>query len=226
MKMVINRQLFTAIEKNDVEVAESCLMNGANVHAVRGEYKETPLHEAAGYGHVEVAALLIANGADVNEIDLGCWTPLHLAANGGRAEVADLLIEKGANVNAANRDGQTPLHVAAAHGHAELACLLMVRGANVNATDDAGWTPLHYAAIYDRDYVVAVLISKGSADVSRLDKKGRTAWDLAEKKGCDAVKAVLIATEEKALLAKETVAASTMILAAGESIQVSRAKRI
>ena len=39
-----------------------------------------PLHNAASYGHLEIAQLLIKAGADVSAQDLWQFTPLHEAA--------------------------------------------------------------------------------------------------------------------------------------------------
>ncbi len=43
-----------------------------NIEAVK-----PPLHSATIVAEKEVAELLIAEGADVNAKDDGCWTPLH-----------------------------------------------------------------------------------------------------------------------------------------------------
>ena len=47
----------------------------------RGREKCTLLHHAAEGGHVDVAKVLIQNGADVNAVDKYKWTPLHYAAD-------------------------------------------------------------------------------------------------------------------------------------------------
>ena len=49
------------------------------------------MHKAAGWGHKEVAELLIANGADVNAKDEDGDTPLVYA----EGEIADLLRKHG-----------------------------------------------------------------------------------------------------------------------------------
>ena len=58
-------------------------------------------------GHVDVAKVLIQNGADVK-----WWTTLHFAAEKGHVDVAKVLIQNGADVNAVD-DKETALHFAA-----------------------------------------------------------------------------------------------------------------
>mgnify|MGYP003319189623 CR=1 FL=1 len=46
------------------------------------------IHHAATYGHVDVAKVLIQNGADVNAVDKDKETPLHLAAVNGYVDLS------------------------------------------------------------------------------------------------------------------------------------------
>ncbi len=46
----------------------------------RDQSGNTPLHDAARYGHADVAALLLDRGAEVNGKTIDGWTPLHYAA--------------------------------------------------------------------------------------------------------------------------------------------------
>ena len=54
-------------KNGDIEAVKQHLAAGADVNAKTGD-GTTPLHNAAIYGHNEVAELLIANGASVNAI--------------------------------------------------------------------------------------------------------------------------------------------------------------
>ena len=69
----------------------------------------TPLHQTRTK---EVAELLIAKGADVNDIagEGGWGSPLHHTTRYGVKEVAELLIFRGANVNAKINSGRNPDH--------------------------------------------------------------------------------------------------------------------
>ena len=106
-------------------------------------YEATPLHEAALYARITIAAALIAAGADLEaKGGFGFGTPLHQAAASGRASIVSLLLSTGANVNATSIYDWTPLHRAAEQGYASIVSLLLAAGANVNAKHTGGYTPL------------------------------------------------------------------------------------
>jgi cytohesin len=72
----------------------------------------TPLHQQARDGNVQVVALLLAHGADINAKTASGKTALHIAARHGRAEVVDFLLAHGADATVRDRDGKTPLQLA------------------------------------------------------------------------------------------------------------------
>ena len=61
---------------NDVNTAELCLDNGADVNTLNCK-SATALHLAAIKGNIEMADLLISRGADVDTKDGDSKTPLH-----------------------------------------------------------------------------------------------------------------------------------------------------
>lgn len=110
----------------------------------------TALHYAARQGHTPVAALLLANGARIDQPEANGVQPLLLAIMNDHAETARLLIEHGANVNADDWYGRAPLWAAVdvrnveldgelntqfadRAGALEIIKLLLARGANPNA---------------------------------------------------------------------------------------------
>lgn len=101
-----------------LEIAQLCLDFGADVNALKGWNGQSALMIAIHFGNVDVAKLLIANGAMV------CYSPpdsnltaLHrcvrLAVTGvskDALEIMNMLFKYGANPNQTDRAGETALH--------------------------------------------------------------------------------------------------------------------
>jgi ankyrin repeat protein len=145
-----------------------------------------PLHYAAYGGHVEMAELLVALGADVNAKGKNNWAPLHIAARDNRKAMVEWLVAHGADINAKDDRGWVPLHFAANNNHKDAIESLLAHRAKVNDKDDKGYTPLHLAAKcspykidmqYDKN-VVELLLTHG-AEVNAKSNKGETPLHLA-----------------------------------------------
>jgi uncharacterized protein len=104
--------LHWAARMGDEHVVELLLKYKADVN-VKGQYGDTPLHDAAAcFRGRAVAELLVAKGANVNAANDFGSTPLHDAAYYCNKAVAEVLLANGADVNVADKDGCTPLSVA------------------------------------------------------------------------------------------------------------------
>lgn len=104
---------------------------------------DTPLHQAAQAGQLDVCATLLAKGATHRPNNKGD-TPLHKAANKGHAEVCELLLDNGA-ASEPNKPGDSPLWEAASEGYADVCKLLLDRGATHEAdeTEEHRFTRQH-----------------------------------------------------------------------------------
>jgi ankyrin repeat protein len=70
---------------------------------------ETLLHSAALRGHIDIAKILVENGADVNATRYDDATPLHNAVLGKNLKIVKLLVNNGAWVNMRTDIGVSPL---------------------------------------------------------------------------------------------------------------------
>ena len=152
----------------------------------------TPLHYAVQFGHMAIAATLIAAGANLEaKVDEFGWTPLHEAAQNDQASAASLLLTAGGNANAKDSHGFTPLDLAAHKGHASLVSVLLAAGAKASGLVAAGKEAFDNAAA---DAVAAsVLLAVGEEELAKhgqcppdievRDAEGNTPLYLAVKTG-------------------------------------------
>jgi GA-binding protein transcription factor beta len=107
------KEIIKAAKLGDLAKAKVLLATDAQLVYARDTDGSTPLHCAAWKGHLEIVALLLEAGADVNAQNRNeHWgtTPLHAAAHSNQAGIVQLLIEHGAEVNARDLNGKTPMH--------------------------------------------------------------------------------------------------------------------
>ena len=146
------------------EAVDALLRNGADVRARSRSYIQTVTSEvtqragreelnydvprggstallfAARSGDVESARLLIAAGADVNDVLPDGASALIVAAHSGHSRVAALLLDRGADPNAADI-GYTALHAAVLRSDLDLVKSLLAHKADPNAQITKG-TPV------------------------------------------------------------------------------------
>lgn len=157
-----------AIRSKDPEIVALLISRGAVIKP----YSERFLDYAASDERLEIAKLLLENGADpskaprilddgseisalfkrygippkdINAMGTGGWPPLVYACRGDNREHPDKvqeLLDLGADIDVQNYKGKTALHYAAKAGFSKVINLLIEKGATVDATDNNGETPL------------------------------------------------------------------------------------
>ena len=150
------------------------------------EYGATPLYGAAqggeifydgligrthgGRAYVDIAELLIANGADIDKPTTNGCTPLVVASRFNHLDIVKLLLKHGAHVDCAGDIGGTTLHAASKQGHLDVVTCLLSAGASTSIRttrsshedEVGGHTPLWLAARFGWSEVVGALLSKGA----------------------------------------------------------------
>lgn len=188
------------------------LAAGADV-GQRGVNDCTPLHLAAGQGDLGAVDILLAHGADPDEITRidDFDTALDVAEAGGHlsiverlrpvttrpdwegasaaGEVAELarLVRAGRDIDAQDGYGQTALMRSAHAGRSDAVKWLIANGANLDHTSKFGLSAVMLAVVGDHPRIVRVLVAAG-ADTSLRGTgapgfRDKTAADLAEARG-------------------------------------------
>lgn len=169
---------------NNAESAKILIAHGADVEAVSEQQGSRPLHLAADAGSIDVLALLLKAGADIEATDSLGRRPLSRAAAAGQSEAVEFLLDSGTEIDARNGpSNRTSLIEAAYKGRMGSTRLLVQRGADINARDDRGKTALWYAATQESSssaggpLLIKFLADKG-ADLEAADNTGMTplAW--------------------------------------------------
>ena len=147
------------------------------------------LWQAADEGHLEVATLLVKNGAIVTMSDKKGQTPLYRASFYGRTDMVKLLIAHGASVNQPDHLLMTPLYLTIQGGGAGESFLAVVEalveaGADVNTTVSSPEvpTPLHCACFMGHIAIVMYLAERVT-DKNVRNSAGQTPLMLAVTAG-------------------------------------------
>lgn len=167
---------FNACSKGDIDLAEQ-LISHVDINK-KGILSQTPLINAARYGHKYIVELLINNGADLNLQRIDGNTALMLAISSGYRKIAFLLIDSKANLEIKNNDGFTALIVAAIFSEHEVIKHLLKNGATPNAQDNKGFTAIYYR------FDAASLLIEYQIDLNLQSNSGNTALMYGAYKGC------------------------------------------
>ena len=130
------------------------------------------LFSSADGNCIDLATLLLDQGASVDARDRIGARPLSHAARSGHLEMLDLLLARGAPIDARDLNGATALYYAAERGHGSVVQRLIERGADVKLTGESGVSPVAAAAYAGRDSIVALLLAHG-ADGRAPDDTGK-----------------------------------------------------
>jgi ankyrin repeat protein len=186
--------LMDACVKDNLEIAEILVENGANVNATT-EKNKTALLLAGTRHYSRIVKFLLENGADPNiKMNKMTTSPGMTALHAGTysMDVVRLLVEKGADVNALmqNKDehnGKTPLMIACEGNKKDIVKYLCEHGADPNITDRNGKKASDYTTDpqikndlmegctpVQPDQVAATLVTEGGRSRRRKTRNRRS----------------------------------------------------
>jgi ankyrin repeat protein len=127
----------------------------------------TALHWAVQSNDLQLADLLLRNGAKASTANQTGATPLLLATQNGNAAMIERLVTAGADPNVSlTKTGDTALMIAARSGKSDAVKALLDHGAKINTAETWGGTTALMWAVSERHPDVAKMLIERGADVN------------------------------------------------------------
>ena len=176
---------------NNIVQVERMLQHGADPDQTWPDGM-TGLHVSAQFGYLQMAAVLVGAGADINAIDLLGQTPLFHAVVTNNIKLVRFLLDKNANTGISNNIGYSPLHVSAYYNYETSLDLLCKKMVDLDIRTDKGYTALHIASSQGHSELVQKLLASNRVDINSVTQDGSTSLSLASKAGSLATVTTLI----------------------------------
>jgi uncharacterized protein len=199
--------ILEAAETGDAATVRALLERDPGLVGAVDVHRKTPLHLAAEHDHLEVVAMLLDAGADLEAETTWGATPLQWAGVLGSRAAGDVLRARGARLTLASAAGLGLLEALAAfaddgalspafvlacrNGHTDVARSLLDRGADIDARGFFGGTALHWAAVNGQAETIRFLLDAGADRSLRDDQFDSDALGWAREGGHEAAVALL-----------------------------------
>ncbi|UKZ77011.1 hypothetical protein TrVFT333_004727 [Trichoderma virens FT-333] len=135
----------------------------ASIDSLVPTYSRTALHRAISNTNLDMCALLLRKGADINKLSFDGKSALELAVETDSQDLVRLLIrERSDIVYVRNSAGRTALFCAIEKKNDEMARLLLQSNVDVNCADDSGALVLHLAVDMGLESTALLLLEYGA----------------------------------------------------------------
>ena len=171
-----------AATHGQLEAAKLLIACGALVNPVANQSSSAPLHQACRSNDIEMARLLLLNGADVSMENCYKSSPLMYAVKYGSPALVALVLSYYPKLDAPSFMDTTAIHWAVFNGRPEALALLLQAGADPDARMADQSTPLHCAVMKGATGMVGILLEFG-ANAGFTDNSGRSPIEVATSSG-------------------------------------------
>ncbi|TDS13999.1 ankyrin repeat domain-containing protein [Sphingobacterium paludis] len=191
----LREAIVEAVKANRLTAVKSLLKKKANVNS-KDKNGKSLLLIATQSLHVEMARLLVENGADVNLQDDIFDSPFLYAGAAGYTTLVELFLRHGARFDVYNRYHGTALIPACERGHLDVVKLLSENPSfPIDHVNRLGWTALMEAVVLGNGSqvyvdIVNTLVIAG-CDVNITDKDNISALEHARARGYAAIVQIL-----------------------------------
>ena len=182
------RRLLKAISRGSQDQVLQLMDSGIDIEYIDGT---TALCHTVQNGNETIVDILLARGANVNNIDYANSTALMRAAGSGKAALVPVLLSHKADLEMKDVYGDTALQMAATKGNFLIVKMLLAHGASMSTNALAGKTELQLATAKGHTRLVRFLLERG-ADILVKDSRGSTLLHMAAAGVHDAVILLLL----------------------------------
>jgi ankyrin repeat protein/L-ascorbate metabolism protein UlaG (beta-lactamase superfamily) len=184
-------EIFKAAKGGNLAKVQELVGKDPELVKAKDKEGETPLHAAAGAGHIAIVEYLLTKGAEIDARNNDNQNPLLHAAYYGKAPVVQLLLDKGADFNERDRYGRTVLHYPVRGGYKDVVEILVKKGMDITVEDGMGVSPLRFAIEGGHAGIMGVFVASKALDVG--GDSGIIALHQATKQGQKEIVNFLIA---------------------------------
>ena len=186
--------LHISIAKGYDSITKFLVAKGVNVNALN-KSRQSGLYLAALGGNVEIAALLIDKGADLeHKAGILGYTPLVASVVRNHLSMVEFLVSRGADVNAEINEKETGLLFAAYHGFVEIVDVLIQNGADLKHKNEEGMDSLMQSVLENHLSTAKLLVAYG-ANVNTSNNYNASALFVAAENGYVEIAELLIQRE-------------------------------
>jgi ankyrin repeat protein len=179
------------VDGGHLDVIRFLIEKGADVNT-RDAQGASPLDDAVWRGYLDETAILLANGARLNEADMKTGaTPINEAAYRDETQLIRYLLQFGPNLELRDKRGYTPLENAVRMGKSDSALLLLEAEAKQHKEPPFFEKAMSAAIQKDEAVVVAALLRHGALANGTL-ASGAMPLDAAASAGAVEVVGVLL----------------------------------
>ncbi|MCG8372518.1 MAG: ankyrin repeat domain-containing protein [Balneolales bacterium] len=162
-----------AIKRGDLEYIKNAINSGISINLTNSDNFGSLLSLAVIHNKIKIVKFLIAQKANINQVDNSHSSPFIIAAARGHLDILKLLYENNADINLKCEYGRNALIWAAfsANSHQDIIKQLLKWGIDINSKDSDGNNALFWA-LYRRNYILAKYLIEAGIDIDSKNFKG------------------------------------------------------
>lgn len=168
---VISQEIFTAIMQGNLDKTKQLVEADPANATINNPRGFSPIHFAANFKQLEIAKLLVKNGADPFIVGPNKRQAIHWAAANGSTEILKWLQSLGADLNLKDETNKTPLYLAATRGHNECVTFLLTQNAEIQTEGDGAFELLYFSTMFGIEGVFEKFLNS-DFDLKQVTKDG------------------------------------------------------